>query len=194
MNLRNGKLKNSAQPIPKRRYNKKMVVRPVQGVIRIPHKVQEQERQIRLPLKEHGMQRVQMDRDLQIIPRLCLKIIQGPQGLFQFQCRQPHPHPQAQRTYCFPRQMLQTICLVKARILLSNGDQILHMECHTNMEQAYEGQDLYMPRLTMRHFHRMLVQWVEVHTTLVFLPRYPTLPQITKQHFDKKWMQATMIC
>src|SRR3954469_5368377 len=26
MNLRNGKLKNNAQPIPKRRYNKKMVV------------------------------------------------------------------------------------------------------------------------------------------------------------------------
>src|SRR3954465_12288335 len=82
--------------------------------------------------------------------------------------------------------MPQTICLVKARILLSNGDQIIHMECHTNMEQAYKGQDLYMPQLTMRHFHQKLVQWVEVHTTLVFLPRCPTLPQITKQHFDKK--------
>src|SRR3954468_11677295 len=93
---------------------RKWSLRPVQGVIRIPHKVQDQERQIRLPLKEHGMQWVQMGRDLQIIPRLCLKIVQGPQGLFQFQCRQPHPHPQAQRTYYFPRQMLQTICLVKA--------------------------------------------------------------------------------
>src|SRR3954467_1881916 len=194
MNLRNGKLTNSAQPVPKRRYNKKMAVTASAGGDRDPSQGtgsgaanSNSTQGTRDTTGPNGSRPADNSR--------CLRIIQDFQGLCQFQCQQLHLRPRVQtKYYRFPQQMLRITCLVKARIQLSNGGQIFHTGCHFLLDQAYEGPDLLMSQLIMRHFHQMWDLRVEVHTTLVFLPRCLIIPQTAKQHFDKKWMQATMIC
>src|SRR3954471_6285171 len=126
MNLRNGKLTNSAHRFPNEGTARKWSLRLVQGEIRIPHKGRELERQIlrmfRLLLKERRIYRVRLDRDRWIVPRLYLKIMQQRQGLFQFQCRLPHLHPQVRAKCNLSRQMLQISYLPQDHPR-SNGDQ-----------------------------------------------------------------------
>src|SRR3954471_7081550 len=99
MNLRNGKLTNSAQPVPKRRYNKKMAVTASAGGDQDPSQG--------TGSGAANSNSTQGTRDttgpngssLQIIPSRCLRIIQDFQGLCQFQCQQLHLRPRVQRKY-----------------------------------------------------------------------------------------------
>src|SRR3954464_5525113 len=194
MNLRNGKLKNSAQPIPKRRYNKKMVVTASAGGDQDPPQGSGS--------GAANSTSTQGTRDTT-----------GPNGSRPADNSQAMPENNTGPSGTIPVSVSTTApSSTSAEDVPFSSTNAANNLFGQGTNSAFEWRPnnpygmpyqygtcvrgagpIYAPTNNAT-FSPNVSSVGRSHTTLVFLPRRPTLPQITKQHFEKKWMQATMIC